>query len=351
MTGPSVGVIVPCYRYAHWLEGCVASVLDQREVQVRVLVVDDCSPDDTPEVAARLMQRDGRVEYVRHEENQGLIGTINHGLGWARATDYTVVLSSDDQLVPDSLSRAVSVMETHPNVGLVYGWAQYAPIERPLPMVEGSWRGTKVWRGEDWIGMRCRSGYNCISSPEVVVRTAAHSEAGLYDPACTHTSDLNMWLRIAAVVDVAHIRGIPQAIYRIHSGSMLRTDPSPLLSLRERRIAFDSFFSHCASRVADADRLARLASRALARQALWRASRLVDRGMTAGAGDSAVSELIAFAFDVDPDARRLREWWGLQARRRIGAGRSGWFPPFLATGAAHRLRSNVAMQRMRTRGI
>src|SRR6476620_6267283 len=50
----SVSVIVPCYNYAHYLTMCVESVLDQESVDVRVLVIDDCSTDETPVVGARL---------------------------------------------------------------------------------------------------------------------------------------------------------------------------------------------------------------------------------------------------------------------------------------------------------
>jgi hypothetical protein len=61
-----------------------------------------------------------------------------------------------------------------------------------------------------------------------------------------------------------------------------------------------------------------------------------------------VQELIDFALDVCPQTPRLREWRGLQLRRSIGAGRSGWFPLFLATGAAHRLHLHARrLQRLR----
>lgn len=336
MSAPRVGVIIPCYRYAHWLPGCVASALEQPGVDVRVLIIDDCSPDDTPAVAAELCAADSRVQYTRHVENLGLIGTINDGLAWADEDDYTVVLSADDLLVPGSLERAVSVMERAPNVGLVYGRALYAHVGRPLPATSGRWRGTTIWPGQEWVAKLCRTAHNCISSPEVVVRTSVHRAAGGYDPACFHTSDLNMWLRIAAISDVAFIRGAPQALYRIHSDSMLRSDPDPMVDLRERRGAFESLFAASGSVLRDPDRLRADVGRALARQALWIASRAYDRNLIAGPGALPVEELVAFALDVYPDARRLREWHGLQMRRRIGAGRSMWFPPFVLTGAAHR---------------
>jgi hypothetical protein len=152
------------------------------------------------------------------------------------------------------------------------------------------------------------------------------------------------------VSDIAYVRGIPQAIYRIHPASMLRNQGGALVDLRERRAAFDSFFA-TAPDLAGASELQRMAGRALARQALWRASRAIDRDLIEGPHKLPVDELIAFALDVYPEARRLREWHGLRLRSRIGAGRSRWFPPFLATGAAHRLRLKADRLRWQARGV
>jgi len=347
---PTVSVIVPCYNYGHVLDGCVASVLSQQGVDVRVLVIDDRSSDDSAAVGRRVAERDERVEFRHHGENVGLIATANEGLAWAQG-EYVVLLSADDLLVPGSLQRATTVMAERPNVGMVYGRPVFAHEGRPLPEPSGRWRRTKVWPGTDWIRLRCRTAHNCISSPEVVVRSSVQRAVGGYDPACRHCSDLNMWLRIAAVSDIAHVRGVPQAIYRVHADSMLRdmlrSQDGPLVDLRERRVAFDSFFAACASQLDAPDGLHAVAARALARQALWRASRAVDRGLDSG----LVKELTDFALDVYPDAPRLREWRGLRLRQRIGAGRSLGSVPFVATGAAHRLRHHANWMRLRYRGI
>ena len=352
MSRPLVKIIIPCYGYADWLEGCVATALNQPGVEPRVLIIDDCSPDRTPEAAAKIMEHDSRVEYKRHAENLGLVGTINDGLNWADDGDYTVVLSADDLLVPGCLQRAVSVMESSPNVGLVYGRAPYAQVGRPLPATDGNWRGTSRWPGSEWIRLRCRSGYNCISSPEVVVRTSVHRAAGHYDPRCYHTSDMNMWLRIAALADVAYVQGASQAIYRVHPNSMLRSDYDPLVDLRERWIAFDSFFEASRSALAGGERLRLMAGRALARQALWIASRTIDKGSPAAGEDlSALPELVAFAQEVFPEASSLREWRGFQIRRRLGPGRSRFAIPFLVTGAAHRARTHYIRARWLATGV
>jgi hypothetical protein len=348
---PTVRVVVPCYRYAEELPGCVESLLGQREVEVRVLIVDDASPDETPAVAARLMEADERIEYRRHLSNSGLIATANEGLEWAVEGDYAVLISADDLLVPGALARAVEVMEREPGVGMVYGHAPYFEEGRPHPSRGRRWRGTKVWSGAEWIERRCRVGHNCISSPEVVVRAAVQAAVGGYDPECTHASDLNMWLRIAAVADVAYVQGTAQALYRVHADSMLRSAmgaaDGAITDLRERRTAFERFFAvapHEGLRLADLERTVR---RTLARQALWQASRGTDRDDPT----VPVDDLVAFALETCPEARRLREWRGMQLRRRIGAGRSGRFPPFLATGALHRLRSHFGKVRWRLTGV
>ena len=342
---PRVSVIVPCYQYAEYLPRCVESLLGQPDVDVRVLVIDDCSTDETPEVAARLAAADPRVEVRRHAANRGHIATYNEGLSWADG-DYVALVSADDIVAPGAFGRAAAIMGTHQRVGMVYGRALDAPSDEPLPDPSGRWRGTTVWTGARWIGRRCRTGYNCISSPEVVVRTSVHHAVGGYDPALPHSGDLEMWLRIAAVSDIAYVRGAPQAIYRKHPRSMLRSSyADPLVDLRHRKAAFDSFFTRCPDGATSRDRGA--VGRALARQALWQASRAVDRDRL---DDVDVAALVAFAESASPDLHRLPQWHGLRLRRALGAGRSQWFPPFLVTGAAHRARDEVGNLRWKLRG-
>lgn len=347
---PSVSVIVPSYNYGSVLTGCVESVLCQEDVSVSVLIMDDCSPDDTHAVGRLLTARDDRVHYHRNARNLGLIGTANAGLERADG-DFVVLLSADDLLTPGALKRATTVMQRSPTVGMVYGHAPYWHDGAPPPKPSGRWRDTTIYRGSDWIRRRCRTAQNCISSPEVVVRTSVQRAVGGYDPVCHHASDLNMWLRIAAEADIAYIRGVPQAIYRIHADSMLRSANSPMVDLQERRRAWESFFDTCADSLQDGGKLRQMATAAMARQALWQASRAIDRNLLSGRDALPFDQLVSFALDVHPEARRLREWHGLRLRRRLGAGRSRFFPFFLATGAAHRLRGHVNRVRWERTGV
>src|SRR4051812_30883997 len=136
----AVDVVVPCYNYGRYLRECVLSVLNQEGVEVRVLIIDDCSPDDTPQVAARLAVDNARVDRRRHPTNRGHITTYNEGLlEWARAK-YSLLLSADDALAPGALRRAVALLEAHPDAGMVYGRAicTFDPSMEPVPAESGT---------------------------------------------------------------------------------------------------------------------------------------------------------------------------------------------------------------------
>ena len=312
----TVDVVIPCYNYARYLRGCVNSVLLQSELNVRVLVIDDASSDDTPLVGEELAASHSAVHFRCHEQNKGHIATYNEGLlEWSTA-DYVVLLSADDMLAPGSLSRAVRVMEKDRSIGLVYGRAIHFRDEGELPSVKSDRIMHACWRGTEWLQLRCRAGYNVITSPEVVVRGSIQRQVGGYNPDLPHAGDLEMWLRIAAVSNIAYIRRVPQAFYRVHSDSMMRTTfRGSFVDLRQRKAAFDSFFSHCRYSSEELSLLQNSAYRSLAREALWDACRAYDRN---DQSLSHVEELEDFAFKACPQTASLPEYGALRRRRRLG---------------------------------
>src|SRR5689334_14702632 len=113
----SVSVVIPCYNYGHYLQECVGSVLaEQPEVDVRVLIIDDASADDSAQVAKQIAADDPRVDVIVHSTNLGHLTTYNEGLlDWANG-DYAVLLSADDQLTPGALTRACALLDARPEV-------------------------------------------------------------------------------------------------------------------------------------------------------------------------------------------------------------------------------------------
>src|SRR5208282_429173 len=116
---PKVTFVVPCYKLAHLLPECVNSILAQTYRDFEILIMDDCSPDDTPQVA-RSFSGDPRVQYIRNDPNLGHLRNYNKGLKMARG-EYVWLMSADDRLrSPHILERYVKVMEENPQVGYAF---------------------------------------------------------------------------------------------------------------------------------------------------------------------------------------------------------------------------------------
>jgi glycosyltransferase involved in cell wall biosynthesis len=269
----TVQVLVPCFNYGHYLEQCVQSALCQGEVVVDILIIDDCSSDNTPAVCHRLSEQDPRIRIIRHHTNMGHIATYNEGISQIRG-DYFVLLSADDMLTPGALSRATTLMEDNPDIGLVYGHpVSFGNDNLPAPRTSST--GTSVWSGRRWMRHVCRSGKNFIVCPEAVVRAGVQRKIGGYNPDLPHSADMEMWLRIACVSDIGCVHGADQAYYRVHALSMQRTMHAGLfIDLVGRREAFRSLFEKEGASLPERDELHDLAKRALAFTAINHAQKL-----------------------------------------------------------------------------
>jgi hypothetical protein len=124
MTAPVVSVLITTYNRSGLLRRAINSVLMQDFRDYEIVVIDDCSPDDTRNVVASL--KDERIRYIRNETNIGSkLGDRAHVQRFVYELmrgKYFVYLCDDDYwLIPDLLSRQVAAFESNNNVALVMG--------------------------------------------------------------------------------------------------------------------------------------------------------------------------------------------------------------------------------------
>jgi glycosyltransferase involved in cell wall biosynthesis len=286
-TRPSVSVVIPCYNYARFVGDAIASALGQDGVDVEVIVVDDASPDASADVVREIAAHDDRVRLIVHAENRGPVDTFNDGLAGVRG-DYVVRLDADDLLTPGSLARATALAEAHPTVGLVYGHPlHFSGDVRPEPRTRtNAWT---VWNGRSWLRARCRTGVNVITSPEVLMRRSVVDVVGGQRP-LPHTHDMEMWLRIAAVSDIAYVHGADQAWHREHNASLSQSIDPGFGDIADRRDAFRTLFDWSGPHLPETDELRLVAERALADEATTRILHLHDRGQAVPALVAALAE-------------------------------------------------------------
>jgi len=133
---PLVSVVIPCYKQAHFLSEAVESVVAQTMTDWEIIIVDDGSPDNTGEVAKRLIARfTGRQFRLIEQPNGGLPSARNAGIRAARGK-YILPLDADDRIRPALLQKLAAVLDSKSNVGFAYSHIQHfgaLDTEFPLP--------------------------------------------------------------------------------------------------------------------------------------------------------------------------------------------------------------------------
>jgi len=104
MGKPVISVIVPLYKAEGYIEKCLRSIMAQTLRDIEIICADDCSPDGSADVVARLAEEDARITLIRHETNRGPGAARNSAIRAARA-DFVASVDSDDYVDPDFLEQ------------------------------------------------------------------------------------------------------------------------------------------------------------------------------------------------------------------------------------------------------
>jgi glycosyltransferase involved in cell wall biosynthesis len=321
-------VFVPCYRYGHFLRQCVESVLGQSGVSVRVLIIDDASPDNTAEVAAGLVSEDPRVSFIRHIENKGHIATYNEGIEWASA-NYMLLLSADDYLLPGALSRAADLMDAHPEVGFTFGNVielsdngSQTPTKSVIEVTNDP--DKRILAGREFIELTGAEG-NQVTTCTAVVRTELQKRLGGYRHELPHAGDMELWLRFAAHASIGFIFA-HQGVYRRHNANMstayyLASDGRSIYSkngrlaeLQQLKSAFDCFSEHCNGVMPRSADLCRRLYRQLSESAVRHASAAFNDGEM-----EESRQISDFALAFCPEIKSSSAWLKLTCKRWMGA--------------------------------
>jgi len=219
MTNPQVSFIVPCYKLAHFLGDCLNSILTQTYGDFEVLIMDDCSPDNTAEVAAEF--KDPRVIYIRNETNLGHLRNYNKGIELSRG-QYIWLISADDCLRSQKvLQRYIDLLEKNPQVGYVFCPPMYLTGEGEEIGIADlyAWPGTqdRILSGREVVK---HSAFSCpVSAPTGLVRKECYSRLGHFPLNLPRTGDWYLWAIFATMYEVGYFAE-PMVCYRWHSTNM-----------------------------------------------------------------------------------------------------------------------------------
>lgn len=207
-----MSVVIPTWNRPAYLREALESVFAQTFTDYEVIVVDDGSTDETPQVARSFGER---VRIVR-QKHQGPGAARNRGVEEARGK-YIAFLDSDDIWLPRKLALQVAELEKHGGVGAVASRAEMfgnrgIVLRCPSPVAtRESLDAEAIFR---WQPM--------IQTPTVLVDKECFREAGGFDPSLPVAEDLDFWLRLAALRPIRYLPHV-LARYRAHPASLIGT--------------------------------------------------------------------------------------------------------------------------------
>jgi len=216
MSASSVSVIIPAYNAAATIERAVESVVGQIGLR-EIIIVDDCSVDETVSVVHKLAGKIHFVKLVRHNVNCGASETRNSGIAIA-AGEYLAFLDADDIWLPGKLHKQLEHIVNRENVSLVTcDTLQLSPKGEVLK--RGHSNRVPVSGCSAW---KTLLSYNFIPTPTVLVRKRDVLSVGGFSRDLQVAEDLDLWIRIAMRGEVAVI---PEVFvhYYDYSGSLMKS--------------------------------------------------------------------------------------------------------------------------------
>ena len=200
---PLVSIVTPSYNHARFIEATIRSVLAQDYERIEYIIVDGGSTDGTKQVIEKYA---GQLAGWVSEPDQGQTDAINKGFARARGEIFAW-LNSDDTYQPGAISEAVAFLLTRPEVGMVYGNANYIDekgnVIGRFPAAQTDLR-------------RLRQGYVHIPQQASFFRAGLWRRVGPLDPSFYFAMDYDLWVRLAAIAPLCYTPRL-WANFRLHN--------------------------------------------------------------------------------------------------------------------------------------
>lgn len=241
MTGsstPKVSVCIPAFNAAEYLCQAVESVLEQSYQDFEIVIVDNCSTDQTDALVDALLKKsNGRIRYYKNSHNIGLVGNFNRCLEYAEGI-YIKFLCADDLLLHGCLERMTAGLEAHQSVKLVSS-------SRLVIDEHGNELGIRRYMTKDGLVRgsqaitRCLFGGNYIGEPTAVMFRKSDLK-GCFREDMPQLTDMEMWFQLLEEGDLLSL-GMPLCAIRSHSAQMTHANVRSGSIVEDNTKLFDAY--------------------------------------------------------------------------------------------------------------
>lgn len=207
MNTPLVSIITPAYNCANKLLDTIQTIKHQTYANWELLIVDDCSTDNTLEIANACAKQDQRIRVFTQELNGGASLARNKAINEARGK-YIAFLDGDDMWLPNKLECQILYME---DKDYLFTYSPYYILED-----NASTSSMPIRNCPDRLTYRTLLKWNRIGCLTVIINIEVLGKINI--PRLDKRNDYALWLKYLRGGTTAHRYNKPLAIYRSHQG-------------------------------------------------------------------------------------------------------------------------------------
>lgn len=213
---PIVSVCIPSFNYGKYISEAIDSVLNQSLKEFELVIVDDCSTDNSKEVISRFS--DSRIRFYENETNIGMTKNWNKCVKLSRG-EFICILGADDYVHPEFLEKCVRSVGSNSRVGFVYSAFERVKDNREkidtfrLSDIDFIESGSKAFRR---FAKR-----NVVMLSSALIRKDCFESLGDFDEHLGYAPDIEMFARIATRYDVSYISEV-LGYYRLHKDNLTK---------------------------------------------------------------------------------------------------------------------------------
>ncbi|MBZ9786723.1 glycosyltransferase [Psychroflexus sp. CAK57W] len=203
-----VSIITPAYNCSNFIPRTIESVLNQTYQNWEMIIVDDCSKDNTIEILENYSKSDNRIKFYKNESNLGSAFSRNRAMDYSKG-NYIAFLDSDDSWLPEKLNTQISFME---KTGAKFTYGDYMIVDKKTDEQISSMNAPSVLTYKDLL-KGCPIG--CL--------TAAYNQDALgkvYMPNVRSGQDWGLWLALTRKGIKAYKYPGCEALYYVGENSL-----------------------------------------------------------------------------------------------------------------------------------